>query len=97
MWRRAGKSHPLVGENRPDLVTLSVHLPWVAQRPSLQGLILLLRAVFCTDTKTTGARCLPTAVRLPTREPALVPGASCVDRGSSLGVYVPPRRSVPRI
>jgi hypothetical protein len=82
----------LVGENLPGLVPISLNLPSAPQRPSPQGWIRSLRAVSCTDTQTTGAQCPPLAVRLPTRGPALAPGASCVDRGSSLVMNVPSSR-----
>src|SRR4249920_4017526 len=78
-----------VGENLPERATISLNLSSAAQRPCPQGWIPPLRAVSCTDTQTTGAQFPPPAVRLPTHESALVPGASCVDRGSSLVMNVP--------
>jgi hypothetical protein len=93
----ANRLRPLAGENHPDLVRLSPNLPWALQRLSLQGWILALRVVSYTGTKTTGARFPPRAVRLPTHGSALILGASCVDRGLSSEVNVPPRQPVPAI
>ena len=93
----ANRLRPLAGENHPDLVRLSPNLPWAQQRLSLQGWILALRVVSYIGTKTTGARSPPRAVRLPTHGSALILGASCVDRGLSSEVNVPPRQPVPAI
>ena len=74
---------------------IPVSLPQAAPHPSLRGWIPTLRAVSCTDTRTTGAKSPRQAVRLPIHGSALVLGASCVDHGLSLSMNGPPGRPVP--